>query len=61
MILEEINGLHGWVLLVATGFVELKNGGLFAVCVPGVSGSFSPAIKARLVLPVIILPSHDKG
>jgi hypothetical protein len=47
------------MLAVAAGLVELQDGRLLAVSRPKVAGSFLPAVQARLVLPMVVLASHN--
>ena len=50
---QEWNRLHGRMVAAFLEFVELPDGGLFPSCVLLVLAFLLPAIKIRLVLPLI--------
>ena len=50
---QKRNGLHGGVVTVLLGLVELPDGGLFSSGVPLVLAVFLPAVENRLMLPLV--------
>lgn len=58
---QKRNRLHGGMVAVFLGLVELPNGGLFAPGVPLVLAFLFPTVKARLVLPLIWGATQHQG
>lgn len=54
---QQRDGLHGGMVAILLGFIELPNGGFFPSCVPLVLAFLLPAVQHRLVLPLVIWKS----
>lgn len=50
---QQRDGLHGGMVAVFLGFVELPDGGLFPPGVPLVLAFLLPTVKARFMLPLV--------
>jgi hypothetical protein len=59
LVFEQFDRLHRWMFGVAAWTVKLKDGSLLAIRSPKVRRAVFPSIEARLVLPMVVLPSHN--
>ena len=58
---QKRNRLHGGMVTVFLGLVELPDGGLFAAGVPLVLAFLLPTVKARFVLPLVRRAAQYQG
>ncbi len=58
---QKRNGLHGGMVAILLGLIELPDGGFFAPGVPLVLAFLLPAVETRLVLPLVGRASQHQG
>ena len=58
---QQWDRLHGGMLAVLLGLVELPDGGFLPARVPLVPAVFLPAVQHRLMLPLVGRAAEDKG